>query len=328
MRVFSGIRPSGHLHLGNYFGAIKSWLSLQKENQCFFCIADLHALTTLHNPQLLRKYIAQTAADYLSLGVDPKHSILFVQSTVPQHTELAWILATLTSVSELKRMTQYKDKVKKLGASAVNAGLLEYPLLMASDILLYQTEAVPVGKDQQQHVELTRTLARRFNRRFGNTFIVPKTILSKEGASIKSLQNPRKKMSKTGSAKDCIFLSDSAQEIKKKIKEAVTDSGHNIKYDLVRKPGISNLINIYALIKEKPVLEIEQAFQDASYRKFKESLSKEIITFLSGVQKRREYWIRNSTELERILEDGRRQASSVAIATIKKTKDKLGLYLS
>ena len=204
MRVFSGIRPSGHIHLGNYFGAIQSWINLQGSNKCFFCIADLHALTTPYSPKELRQYTIDTAVDYLSLGIHPKQSVLFVQSTVPQHTELAWILATLAPIGELERMTQYKSKKQELKSSPVNAALLEYPLLMASDILLYQTEIVPVGKDQQQHVELTRTLARRFNHQFGSVFTIPNAMLSQQGFSIKSLQNPQKKMSKTGSSKGCI----------------------------------------------------------------------------------------------------------------------------
>jgi len=326
MKVFSGIRPSGQLHLGNYFGAIRSWIDLQKDNECFFCIADLHAITTAYSPKDLKKYTIQTAVDYLSLGIDPKKSTLFVQSAISQHSELAWFLATIASVSEITRMTQYKAKIQELGPSSATAALLEYPLLMAADILLYQAEAVPVGKDQVQHVELARTLARRFNRRFGKTFAVPKVILSEQGFSIKSLQNPRKKMSKAESGKSCIFLSDSPQEIKKKFSVAVTDSGKNIEYNPERKPGISNLINIYALAKNLSPSEINKLFQNANYQEFKQAVSQEVIKMLQKFQADRQQWIENPLKTESVLKEGKHKAEIVAQATMAQVRKKLGLY--
>ncbi len=325
-RVFSGIRPSGRLHLGNYFGAIQSWLQLQKEHECYFCIADLHAITTPYSPKELRKYTLETAIDYLSLGLASKKSVLFIQSTVPQHTELAWALATVASVGDLRRMTQYKTKIKEIGGSFPNAALLEYPLLMAADILLYQTSIVPVGKDQTQHVELTRDLARRFNHRFGTVFTVPKAILSKQGLSIKSLQNPQKKMSKTGPAKGCIFLTDNPQTIQKKIQAAVTDSDQVIRYEPKRKPGISNLLNIYALSKNTSPIEAENIFRGKSYHEFKQSVGKEVALRLSSFQKDRSSWKKDLPAVRKILKDGQKKAEKLASETMQRVKEKLGLY--
>jgi len=326
VRVFSGIRPSGHLHLGNYFGAIQSWLNLQEKNDCFFCIADLHAITTPYDPERLKEYTLQTAIDYLSLGINPQQSALFVQSTIPQHTELAWVLAIVASISELNRMTQYKAKVKELGSSSANAALLEYPLLMAADILLYQTDLVPVGKDQKQHVELTRALARRFNQRFGQTFTLPETMMAKQGFNIKALQNPEKKMSKTSSAKDCLFLNDSPQEIQKKIQAAVTDPGKEIKYDPEKKPGISNLINIYALLQKIPAQKVERLFAQQSYREFKEAVSKEVVKVLEEFQVKQEQWLSHPSWVEKVLEEGREQAEVVARETMQKVRKRIGLF--
>jgi tryptophanyl-tRNA synthetase len=326
MRVFSGIRPSGHLHLGNYFGAIHSWLELQKKNECFFSIADLHAITTPYQPKKLKDYTRQTAVNYLSLGIDPQKSTLFVQSTIPQHSELAWILATIASVGELKRMTQYKTKIKELGITSANAALLEYPLLMASDILLYQTNLVPVGKDQQQHVELTRDLARRFNQRFGPTFVIPETMMTKQGLSIKGLQHPQKKMSKSSSAKDCLFLTDSPQEIKKKIQASVTDTGKEIRYNPDKKPGISNLINIYSLLRKIPREEVENLFSNKSYRDFKEAVSEEVIKALENFQQKRKELLDNPEAIDKVLEKGEKQATKIAKETMNKVRKNLGLY--
>ena len=240
MRVFSGIRPTGELHIGNYLGAMKQWIELQEKNECIFCIVDLHAITTPYESKNLQKNIFELAIAYLAAGLDPEKCILFVQSQVKEHTELAWLLGTITPLGELKRMTQFKEKSKR-HPEYVNAGLLNYPLLMAADILLYQTDLVPVGKDQQQHVELAREIARKFNQKFGKTFKEPKTLLPKIGEKIMSLKNPKKKMSKTDDPEGCIGLFDEPEEIRKKIMSAVTDLGREIKYDLNKKPGISNL---------------------------------------------------------------------------------------
>jgi len=251
MRVFSGIRPTGELHIGNYLGAIKQWVKLQEENECFFCIVDYHAITTPFKPEEMERNIFDTLIAYLAAGLDPKKCTIFVQSHVKEHTELAWILGTITPLGDLKRMTQFKEKSKK-HPEYVNAGLLNYPLLMAADILLYKTDLVPVGKDQVQHVELTREIARRFNKMFGKVFKEPKVLLS-EGEKIMSLQNPKKKMSKTDDPKGCILLFDEPEEIEKKIMRAVTDLGKEIKYDPVKKPGISNLLKIYSIFSEKGI---------------------------------------------------------------------------
>ena len=258
MRVFSGIRPSGKLHIGNYLGALKQWVKLQEKNECFFFIADLHAITTPFDPKKMEKEVFDTLICYLAAGLDPQKSTIFVQSHVKEHTELAWILGTICPLGDLKRMTQFKEKSKK-HPQYVNAGLLNYPLLMASDILLYQTDLVPVGKDQVQHVELTRELARRFNKMFGQVFKIPKILLS-EGEKIMSLRNPKKKMSKTGDPKGCIFLFDTEEEIKAKIMAAVTDTGKKVKFDPKRKPGISNLILIYSLFSGKEIKRVEKEF--------------------------------------------------------------------
>jgi tryptophanyl-tRNA synthetase len=264
MRIFSGIRPTGELHIGNYLGAIKQWLELQEKNECVFCIVDLHAITTPYKPEVLQKNILELATAYLAAGLNPEKCVFFVQSQIAEHSELAWILSTITPLGELQRMTQFKEKSKK-HPGEVNAGLLNYPLLMAADILLYQTELVPVGKDQQQHVELAREIARRFNKRFGDTFKEPRTLLPKVGEKIMSLQNPKKKMSKTDDTRGCIELFEEPEVIKKKIMSAVTDAGKTVKYDPIKKPGISNLLTIYSLFSQKSIKDLEKKFQNASY---------------------------------------------------------------
>jgi len=230
MRVFSGIRPTGELHIGNYLGAIRQWIELQEKAECIFCIVDLHAVTTPYKAEKLQKNIIELAIDYLASGLNPEKCIFFIQSQVKEHSELAWILGTITPLGELQRMTQFKEKSKK-HPEYVNAGLLNYPLLMAADILLYLTDFVPVGKDQQQHVELTREIARRFNAKFGKVFKEPKVLLPNIGEKIMSLQNPKKKMSKTDDPRGCIELFDEPEIIQKKVMSAVTDPGKTITYD-------------------------------------------------------------------------------------------------
>jgi len=259
MRIFSGIRPTGELHIGNYLGAIKQWLALQKRAECIFCIVDLHAITTPYEPKELQKNIKKLFIAYLAAGLNPKKSIFFIQSQIKEHSELAWLLGTITPLGELKRMTQFKEKAKK-HPEYINVGLLNYPLLMASDILIYNTDLVPVGKDQQQHVELSRLIARKFNNTFGKVFKEPKVFLAKSGAKIMSLTEPTKKMSKTDNPNSSIDLFDKAEDIRKKIMVATTDSEKIIKYDALRKPGISNLITIYSCFSNKPIKEIEKEF--------------------------------------------------------------------
>lgn len=328
MRIFSGIRPTGELHIGNYLGAIKQWVKFQEEqgkNDCVFCIVDLHAITTPFNPKELQKNILNTASTYLASGIDPEKSILFVQSKIKEHTELTWILGTITPLGELKRMTQFKEKTKN-HPEYVNSGLLSYPLLMASDILLYQTEAVPVGEDQKQHVELTREIARRFNNSFGETFKIPEVIIPKGGARIMSLQKPDKKMSKTeGNEMGYIELFEKPENIRKKVMSAVTDTGKEIKYDVKRKPGISNLLTIYSSFSEEPIKEIEKRFKNKGYAEFKKSLADLLVKKLEVFRKKRKELSRRKDYLEEILKKGERKARSIAESTMEEVKRKTGL---
>ena len=286
MRAFSGVQPSGIIHIGNYFGAIKNWISLQDQYECVFCIVNNHAITLPRQPKELKENTYKVASIYLAFGIDPKKSIIFVQSEIKEHTELCWILNTITKIPELERMTQFKEKSKQYKAN-VNVGLFDYPVLMAADILLYQTNIVPVGQDQKQHVELTRMLAKRFNHIFGETFVIPKALIKKEGGKIMGLDNPLKKMSKSASSPlNYIALDDSPATIKEKIKRAVTDSGKEIKKD-PQKPAISNLLNIYSLATNKQIKEIEKEFEEKGrgYKEFKESLSEVLIDFLAPFKK-------------------------------------------
>ena len=324
MRVFSGIRPTGQIHIGNYFGAIKQWLKLQETKECLFCIVDLHAITTPYDAQKLKENILELAIDYLALGLDPKKSIIFVQSDVKEHLELAWIFGTLTPLGELKRMTQFKEKAKKYGA-LVNAGILNYPLLMAADILLYKADLVPVGKDQQQHVELTREIARRFNKKYGQTFKLPSATLPEFGEKIMSLRDPTKKMSKTDDPMGCLSVFEEPEIIKEKIKKAVTDPGNEIKYDPKKKPGISNLIQIFSLATEKKKEEIEKEFEGKGYYLFKEKLAQVLIKkFEKFREKRKKLW-QNPSLVQEILKKGKKKAEILAKETMQEVRKKIGL---
>ncbi|MBZ9578348.1 tryptophan--tRNA ligase [Patescibacteria group bacterium] len=324
MRIFSGIRPTGEIHIGNYLGAIKNWIPLQENNECIFCIVDLHAITTPYSPKELEKNIMKLAIVYLVAGLDPEKCIFFVQSQIKEHTELTWLLNTIAPVGELTRMTQYKEKSKQFKKN-INAGLLDYPVLMAADILIYQTDIVPVGKDQQQHVELSRTLARHFNQRFGKTFKMPRVLLPKMGAKIMSLQNPRKKMSKTDDPKGCIELFAKPTEIRKKIMAAVTDPGRKIKYNLIKKPGISNLLTIYSLFSEKSIKELERDFKDQGYEKFKKSLIKLLINSLEPFRRKRKELLSREVYIKEILHKGARKARIIAQSTMQDVRKKMGL---
>lgn len=323
-RVFSGIQPTGLLHLGNYLGAIRQFVKLQEEAECFYSIVDLHAITLPQEPKILGKNILDTAASYLALGLDPQKCTIFVQSQVPAHTELAWILSTLTPLSWLYEMHQYKEKVKKK-KQAFNAGLLSYPILMAADILLYDTDIVPIGEDQKQHLELTRDLARRFNRRFGEIFKVPKGLISEFGARIMSLQNPREKMSKSGSCSGYIGLFEKPEVIEEKIKRAVTDSGKKIKYAPDQKPAISNLLTIYHLLTEKKIPDIEKEFADQGYEAFKKALSKAVIEKLKPFQTKKRRLNQNLDYVAKVLEKSRKKATQVAEEKMSQVKKALGL---
>ena len=339
MRIFSGIRPTGGLHIGNYLGAIKQWLELQEKNECVFCIVDLHAITTPYRPGELQRNIMDLATAYLATGLDPEKCIFFVQSQIKEHSELAWILGTIIPLGELQRMTQFKEKSKK-HPEYVNAGLLNYPLLMAADILLYQTEAVPVGKDQQQHVELTREIARRFNKKFGITFKEPKTLLPKIGEKIMSLQNPNKKMSKTDDPRGCIGLFDTPDQIKEKVMKAVTDAGKTIRYNPKLKPGVSNLLTIYSLFSGKPIKEVdelrssspfanvrvvEKKFKGKGYAELKKQLTELLISKLEVFRRKRKELLTREVYVKEILNQGRSRARVIAQSTMTEVRKKIGL---
>jgi len=324
MRVFSGVRPTGELHIGNYLGAIKQWIELQEKAECVFCIVDWHAITTPFKPDELQKNILETAIAYLAAGLDPEKCILFVQSQVKEHAELTWLLGTICPLGELKRMTQFKEKSKK-HPEYVNAGLLNYPLLMAADILLYKTDLVPVGIDQKQHVELTREIARRFNKKFGQVFKEPKVLLPKVGMKIMSLQNPKKKMSKTDDPAGCIGLFDEPEEIKKKIITAVTDPGRKIIFDPQKKPGISNLLTIYSLFAGKSVKNLEKKFKGKGYEEFKKSLTLILTNSLEPFRRKRKELLPREVYIKEILNQGAKKARVIAQSTIQEVRQKIGL---
>jgi tryptophanyl-tRNA synthetase len=324
MRIFSGIQPTGEIHIGNYLGALKQWVDLQKDNDCIFCIVDLHALTSPYDQKLLQERILEKAIAYIAAGVDPEKSIIFVQSAVKEHTELAWLLNTVTPVGELTRMTQYKEKSKKFEKN-LNAGLLNYPILMAADILLYQTEMVPVGEDQRQHVELARTIAKKFNQRFGEAFKIPKDKLPEFGAKIMSLSQPAKKMSKSDPTDSYIGLFDEPEIIKAKIAKAVTDTGKTIKYNPKLKPGISNLLTIYSLFSDLPVKEIEKKFKGKGYGDFKKQLGDLLVEKLEQFRRKRRELLQREVYVEELLSQGAKKAQVIAQSTMQEVKNKMGL---
>jgi tryptophanyl-tRNA synthetase len=321
-RIFSGAQPTGNLHIGNYLGALKNWVALQNEFESFFCIVNLHAITLPQNPQVLKQKTLDLARIYLASGVDPQVSTVFVQSDVSEHAELAWILNCIARMGELERMTQFKDKSKGK-TERVGAGLFTYPVLMASDILLYQTDLVPIGQDQKQHLELTRDVAERFNRDFGETFVIPEPFIPPVGAKIQSLAEASKKMSKSDeNANGAIFLLDDANTITKKIKRAVTDSGTDIKFDESR-PAINNLLTIYQLLTGKTAEACEANFDGKGYGHLKTELAETIVEFLRPFQQRVKEF--DDAQLERILKDGAEKARSIARETLKHVYEKMGI---
>jgi tryptophanyl-tRNA synthetase len=323
-RVFSGVAPSGVIHIGNYLGAIKNWLELQENYECIFCVVDLHAITVPQDPPKLKNKILEVAKIYLAAGVNPAKSIVFVQSHVKEHAELCWILNTLAKIPELERMTQFKEKSQEHRQS-VNLGLFDYPVLMAADILLYKTQVVPVGEDQQQHVELARTLAGRFNKNFGETFIVPEALIKKEGARIMALDDPTKKMSKSAkSPLNYIALTDPPDLIREKIKKAVTDSGKEIIYG-PDKPALSNLLTIYSLLTGESIKELEKQYRGRGYAEFKNDLAEMIVKFLKPFQEKYADLDKNPDYMIKILHDGAQKAREIAEKTMKEVKDKIGL---
>lgn len=322
-RVFSGVQPTGNIHLGNYLGALKQFVELQDDNECIYCIVDLHAITVPQEPEVLKEHILDVAALYLAVGVDPKKSIVFVQSQVPGHSELGWLLTCSSYTGELSRMTQFKDKGK--GKESVGTGLFMYPVLMAADILLYDTDIVPVGIDQKQHIELTRDLCNRINNKYGDTFVLPEGRYLKEGAKIMALDEPTKKMSKSAENEmSRISLLDDEAKIKKAIMKATTDSDGVVKFDMENKPGISNLMNIYTAFSDLSIEEIEKKYEGCGYGAFKKDLVQIVVDGLAPIKARYEE-IRNSDELIAILEDGAKRADEIAQKVVARTKKNLGL---
>ncbi len=324
MKIFSGIQPSNQLHIGNYLGAVKQWVELQEKNECIYCIVDLHSLTIPYDSKTLQQRIMETAVALVATGIDPEKSIIFVQSQVKEHTELYWLLNTICPMGELERMTQYKDKSKKF-ADNINAGLLGYPVLQCADVLLYKGEAVPIGKDQEQHVELMRTLSRKFNQKFGQTFKEPEAIILKEGAKIMSLVDPKKKMSKSDEAKSCLFLFDSPEDITKKIMSATTDSGKEVTYNITKKPGVSNLLMIYSLLTGKTTQALEKEFTGRNYGEFKKSLAEVVVKYLEPFRRKQKELSTREVYIEEILKQGQRRAQTIAQETIREVREKMGL---
>lgn len=322
-RVFSGVQPTGNIHLGNYLGALKQFVELQDDNECIYCIVDLHSITVPQDPKELRKHILDVAALYLSIGVDPKKSTVFVQSDVSGHSELSWILTCSSYTGELSRMTQFKDKSR--GKESAPAGLFTYPILMAADILLYDTDIVPVGNDQKQHIEICRDIAIRVNNRFKDTFVIPDGRFLKEGARIMALDDPTKKMSKSAeNIHSRISLLDEDSKIKKSIMRATTDSDGEIRFDPENKPGVSNLLNIYSALSGKSIDDIVADFAGCGYGDFKKELVE--ITKEALVPIKQNFnEIRETEELNQILRDGADRANTIAEKTMKRVKANFGL---
>jgi len=326
-RVLSGIQPThDSFHLGNYLGAIKQWAQLQEENDAFYCVVDLHALTVETDPKLLQKRTLLSAAQLIAIGLDPNKCTLFIQSHVPAHNQLAWVLECMTGFGEAGRMTQFKDKSQKGGADRTNVGLFTYPILQAADILLYQADLVPVGEDQRQHIELTRDLGQRFNNRYSEVFNIPQAQIIKALAKINDLQDPNSKMSKSAaSMSGVIELLDSSDVILKKFKSSVTDAGKEIKYDEKSKPGISNLLTIHSAFSGKSITEVENEFADKGYGDFKTAVAEVVNSELAPIREKTATLMQDPAELMRILKIGGEKANQVASETLKKVYGAIGL---
>jgi tryptophanyl-tRNA synthetase len=325
-RVLSGIQPtSGSFHLGNYLGAVRQWVSLQDAHDAFYMVVDLHAITVEQDPATLRENTRVSVAQLLGAGIDPERSTLFVQSHVPEHAQLAWVMNCLTGFGEAARMTQFKDKSSKVGSDHTSVGLFTYPVLQVADILLYQAEQVPVGEDQRQHVELTRDLAGRFNHRFGQTFTVPNPYILKETAKIFDLQDPAAKMSKSASSpKGIVSLLDDAKTSAKKFKSAVTDLGSVVSYDEKEKPGVSNLLSIHSAISGRPVAELVDHFEGKMYGALKTELAEVFTEWVAPFQERTRSYLDDPAELDRVLARGAEKARAVAGETLATAYDRIG----
>ncbi len=326
-RVLSGIQPtSDSFHLGNYLGAVKQWVELQDGHDAFYCIVDLHALTVETDPALMRKRTLVSAAQLLALGISPEKSTLFVQSQVPEHNQLAWIMECITGFGEASRMTQFKDRTAKGGSDATKVGVFTYPMLMAADILLYQADLVPVGEDQRQHIELTRDLAERFNSRYGTTFTIPAGFILKQGAKIYDLQNPTAKMSKSAeSVSGLIEILDTPEVNAKKIKSAVTDAGREIKFDEKEKPGVSNLLTIHSALSGQSISELENHFSGRGYGDLKGEVADVVVEYLKPIREKTLELLADESHLLEMLSKGAAKAQEVASTTLAKTYSNLGL---
>ena len=322
-RVLSGIQPtSDSFHLGNYLGALRHWVALQDDYDAFYCVVDLHAITVDWDPARLRERTRVSAAQLLAVGLDPAKCALFVQSHVPEHTELAWIFSCLTGFGEASRMTQFKDKSAR--SENVGVGLFTYPILQVADITIYQADRVPVGEDQRQHVELTRDLAQRFNARFGETFVVPEAHIVKEAAKICDLQTPTAKMSKSLPDAGTINLLDDPKRLAKKIRSAVTDSGAEIRFDDAEKPGVSNLLTIYSALSGRSIGELENAYAGKGYGDFKKDVADVVVEFVTPVQQKVQSYLNDPATLDEILRAGADRARGVAAATMELVRDRVG----
>ena len=326
-RLLSGMQPtSGSLHLGNYLGALKQWVALQDTHDALYCVVDLHALTVGPDPAALRERTRWTAAQYVAAGVDPERSALFVQSHVPAHAQLAWVLSCLTGYGEAARMTQFKDKSARQGTDSTTVGLFTYPVLMAADILLYQAAEVPVGEDQRQHLELTRNLAQRFNARFGDTFTVPEPFIPKETAKIFDLQDPGAKMSKSSSSPNGIVdVMDDPKVTAKKIRSAVTDTGREVLFDPVEKAGVSNLLSIHSALSGKSIAELEADFAGRGYGDLKKELAEVVTDTLGPVRSRAQELMADPGALDELLAAGAARANEIAEQTLATVYDRVGL---
>jgi tryptophanyl-tRNA synthetase len=326
-RVLSGIQPTADsFHLGNYLGAVRQWVSLQDDYDAFYCVVDLHAITVPYDPAVLRRRTRVAAAQLLACGLDPERCTLFVQSQVAEHTELNWVLGCITGFGEANRMTQFKDKSAKGGAESASVGLFTYPVLQAADILLYQANQVPVGEDQRQHLELSRTLAQRFNHRFGNTFVVPAPYILPAVAKITDLQDPVAKMSKSSSSPQGIIdVLDSPDAIRKKIARAVTDAGTEVYADEAAKPGVTNLLRIFAALSGSSVDEVSVEYRSSGYGRFKKDLAELVVDTFSPIRERTEKFLADDAMLDGVLAAGATRARSVARSTMSAVRDSVGL---
>ena len=324
-RVFSGVQPTGNIHIGNYLGALRQFVELQEENECIYCIVDLHSITVPQDPKELRKHILDVAALYLAIGIDPKKSIVFVQSDVSGHAELSWILTCNSYTGELSRMTQFKDKSK--GKESAPTGLFTYPILMAADILLYDTDIVPVGNDQKQHIEICRDIAMRVNNKYKDTFVIPDGRFLKSGARIMSLDDPTSKMSKSAENEfSRISLLDPPNKIKKAIMRATTDSDGEVRFDAENKPGISNLLSIYSVFSGISIEQLEKKYQGSGYGDFKKDLVEVVVDALAPIQQKYND-VMESGELDKILKEGAEKAGAIAQKTLRRVKENFGLGL-